>query len=58
MTSGEWACLILFATAPLTCSERGESEKFKIKIMSPTGFEPTPVHDRKVSALDRTATRV
>ena len=22
MTSGEWTCLISFATAPLTCSER------------------------------------
>ena len=28
MTSGEWTCLISFATAPLTCSERGGSEKF------------------------------
>ena len=26
MTSGEWTCLISFATAPLTCSERGGSE--------------------------------
>ena len=32
MTSGEWTCLISFATAPLTCSERGGSEKFKMKI--------------------------
>ena len=32
MTSGEWICLISFATAPLTCSERGGSEKFKMKI--------------------------
>ena len=32
MTSGEWTCLISFATAPLTCSERRGSEKFKMKI--------------------------
>ena len=44
MTSGEWACLISFATAPLTCSEGGGSEEFKIKIdayMAPAGFELT-----------------
>ena len=29
MTSGEWTCLISFATAPLTCSERGGSKIFK-----------------------------
>ena len=32
MTSGEWTCLISFATAPLTCSERSGSEKFRMKI--------------------------
>ena len=31
MTSGELTCLISFATAPLTCSERGGIEKFKMK---------------------------
>ena len=40
MTSGEWTCLISFATAPLTCSERGGSEKFKMKYRSAAGFEP------------------
>ena len=52
MTSGEWTCLISFATAPLTCSERGGSEKFKMKIYVSSGI-PThtpPVHDRKVAA--------
>ena len=32
MTSGEWSCLISFAWAPLTCSERRGSEKFKMEI--------------------------
>ena len=32
MTTGEWSCLISFTWAPLTCSERGGSEKFKMKI--------------------------
>ena len=32
MTSGEWTCLISFATAQLICSERGGCEKFKMKI--------------------------
>ena len=55
MTSGEWTCLISFATAPLTCSERGGSEKFKMKIYVSSGIRThtTPVHDSKVSALDR-----
>ena len=55
MTSGEWTCLISFETAPLTCSERGGSEKFKMKIYVSSGIwtHTTPVHDRKVSALDR-----
>ena len=59
MTSGEWTCLISFATAPLTCSKRGGSEKFKMKIYVSSGIQThtTPVHDRKVSALDRSATR-
>ena len=38
MTSGEWTCLISFATAPLTCSERGGSEKFKMKIYVSSGI--------------------
>ena len=29
MTSGEWTCLISFATAPLTCSERGGAKNSK-----------------------------
>ena len=52
MTSGEWTCLISFATAPLTCSERGRSEKFKMKIYVSSGIRThtQPVHDRKVAA--------
>ena len=52
MTSGEWTCLISFATAPLTCSERGGSEKFKMKIYVSRGIRThtPPVHDRKVAA--------
>ena len=52
MTSGEWTCLISFATAPLTCSERGGSEKFKMKIYVSSGIRThtPPVHDRKVTA--------
>ena len=52
MTSGEWTCLISFATAPLTCSERGGSEKFKMKIYVSCGIRThtPPVHDRKVAA--------
>ena len=38
MTSGEWTCLISFETAPLTCSERGGSEKFKMKIYVSSGI--------------------
>ena len=38
MTSGEWTCLISFATAPLTCSERGGSEEFKMKIYVSSGI--------------------
>ena len=52
MTLGEWTCLISFATAPLTCSERGRSEKFKMKIYVSSGIRThtLPVHDRKVAA--------
>ena len=52
MTSGESTCLISFATAPLTCSERGGSEKFKMKIYGSSGIRThtTPVNDRKVTA--------
>ena len=52
MTSAEWTCLISFATAPLTCSERGGSEKFKMKIYVSSGIRThaPPVHDRKVAA--------
>ena len=52
MTSGEWTCLISFATTPLTCSERGGSEKFKMKIYVTSGIRThtPPVHDRKVAA--------
>ena len=59
MTSGEWTCLISFPTAPLTCSERGGCEKFKMKKNVASGIRThtTPVHDRKVSALDRSVTR-
>ena len=38
MTSGEWTCFISFATAPLTCSERWGSEKFKMKIYVSSGI--------------------
>ena len=52
MTSGEWTCLISFAKAPLTCSERGGSEKFKMKIYVSSGIRThtLPVHDREVAA--------
>ena len=61
MTSGEWTCLISFATAPLTCSERGGSEKFKMKIYVSSGIRThTPASPRQesCSALDRSATLV
>ena len=60
MTTGEWSCLISFTWTPLTCSERGGSEKFKMKIYVSSGIRThtTPVHDRKVSALDCSATLV
>ena len=52
MTSDEWTCLISFATAPLTCSEQGGSEKFKMKIYVSSGIRThtPPIHDRKVVA--------
>ena len=55
MTSGEWTCLISFATALLTCSERGGSEKFKMKIYVSGGdSNPHPASPRQesCSALD------
>ena len=42
MTSDEWTCLISFATALLTCSERMGAKNSKRKYMSQVGFEPTP----------------
>ena len=59
MTSGEWTCLISFATTPLTCSERGGSEKFKMKICLQRDSNPRPASPRQesCSALDRSATR-
>ena len=44
MTSSEWTCLISFATASLTCSERGGSEKFKMKIYVSSGIR---THNRQ-----------
>ena len=43
-----------------TCFERGGSEKFKMKIYVSSGIRThtTPVHERKLSALDRSATLV
>ena len=60
MTTGEWSCLISFTWALLTCSERGGSEKFKMKIYVSSGIRThtPPVHDRKVGALDRSVTLV
>ena len=60
MTTGEWSCLISFTWAPLTCSDRGGSETLKITIYVSSGIrtQTTPVNDRKVSALDRSATLV
>ena len=60
MTSGEWTCLISFATAPLTCLERGRSEKFKMKICLQRDSNPHPASPRQdsCSALDRSATLV
>ena len=44
MNSGEWTCLISFATAPLNCSERGGSEKFKMKIYVSSGIRTHTHH--------------
>ena len=42
------------------CSERGRSENFKMKIYVSSGIwtHATPPHDRRISALDRSATLV
>ena len=60
MTTGELSCLISFTWAPLTCSERGGSEKIKMKLYDSSRIRTytMPVHDREVSALDRSATLV
>ena len=60
MTTGEWSCLGSFTCALLTCSEWGGSEKFNMKIYVSSGIRThtMPVHDRKVSALDRSVTLV
>ena len=61
MTSGEWSCLISFTWNLLTCSERRGSEQFKMKkknVSRGIRTQATPFHDRKVSALDRSATLV
>ena len=60
MTTGEWSCLISFTLALLTSLERGGSENFKMKIYvsSEIRIHTTPVHDRKVSALDRSTTLI
>ena len=41
MTSGEWTCLISFATALLTCWNGEGAKNSKWKYMSPAGYEPT-----------------
>ena len=38
MNTGEWSCLISFAWAPLSCSERRGSEKFKMKLYVTNGI--------------------
>ena len=40
MTTGEWSCLISFAWAPLSFSERGGSEKFQVKIFHQRDSNP------------------
>ena len=52
---------VLFGTIKFwTCSERERGEKFKMKIYVSNGIRThtTLVHDRKVSAFDRSATMV
>ena len=46
--------------APLSCSERGGSEQFKMKIYVSSGIRThaTPLRDKLASALDRTATLI
>ena len=59
MTSGEWTCLISFATAPLTCSERGGSEKIQnenICLQRDSNPHPASPRQESCSALDRSAT--
>ena len=50
MTTGEWLCLISFAWAALNCSERTESEKFKMKTNVSSGIR-THATPRGKSAL-------
>ena len=56
MNSGEWTCLISFLTAPLTCSERGGSEKIQNANIC-VQRDSNPHHASQVSALDHSATR-
>ena len=61
MTSDEWSCLISFTWDPLTYSESRGSEKFKMKkkyVSKGIRNQAMPFHDRKVNALDRSATLV
>ena len=44
MNTGEWSCLISFALSLLSCSERGGSEKFKIKIYDFSGIRTQARH--------------
>ena len=60
MTTGEWSCLISFAWASQSCSERRGSENSKMKIYVSSGIRTnaTPLHDMLISALDRRTTLV
>ena len=53
MTTDEWSCLISFAWAPLSCSERGGSKKIQNENISPSGFEPTPDPSQQVNRHER-----
>ena len=60
MTSGEWTCLISFATAPLTCWERGRERKIQnenICLQRDSNPHPASPRQESCSALDRSATR-
>ena len=59
MTSGEWTCLISFATAPLTCSEGRERKIQNENICLQRDSNPRPASPRQesCSALDRSATK-